>query len=346
MASGLKDDEIIVFFNSSASLDPSHKVWRLPIHVWVNEPEDSFFRASLFAAFLDAKYDLEVNEKNKAYFARRTNLLIADNERGKDIKIELAGKIYKLNKTHPDGQSLTQISIPVASLPAIKDGEVLEFHAILDDKDKRRFVGQVQFLYPKGLSVISDIDDTVKITHVTNHRLLFENTFFKPFVAVPGMASLYQTWSQRGASIHFVSSSPWQLYSELDGMMRNEGFPWSSFSLKAVRFRDETLMNLFKKGIETKPKQIEPILKAYPGRQFILVGDSGEEDPEVYAAIVKKYPQQVKRVYIRSVNDYTKDHARMEKLFHHMLSNEYRPDGAFWQLFVEPGELSLPTTKL
>jgi len=343
MASTIKDDEIVVFFNSDAYLDKSHKYWHVPIHAWVNEPEDSFFRAKVFAAFLDAKYGLEVDDNNKPYFSKRTNLLIADNERGKEVVIELAGNRYQLNKTRENGQSITKIKIPVEKLSPIKDGDIVEFHAILSAKDNRRFIGQVKFVYPEGLSVISDIDDTVKVTQVTDHRAMFENTFYKPFSAVPGMASLYQTWSQRGVNVHFVSSSPWQLYTELAGFMQSAGFPWSSFSLKSVRFRDETLMNLFKKGIETKPKQIEPILNAYPNRQFILVGDSGEEDPEVYAAITKKYPGQIKRVYIRSVNNFEKDKLRMEKLFKNLLSSEFQPNGAFWELFVDPGELALPS---
>jgi len=342
MASGIKDDEIVVFFNTSAYLGKSGNDWHIPIHVWVNEPEDSFFRAKIFAAFLDAKYGLEVNDENKPYFARRTNLLIADNERGKEVQIEFAGKSYQLNKTRENGQSVTIIKVPRNDLATVKDGTIMSYRALLSNRDKREFIGQVKFVFPQGVSVISDIDDTVKVSQVTDHRQLIENTFFKPFTAVPDMASLYHSWAQQGVSIHYVSSSPWQLYPELHGFMDEAGFPWSSYSLKSVRFRDETLMNLFKKGIETKPKQIEPILRAYPGRQFILVGDSGEEDPEVYALILKKYPNQVRRIYIRSVNGYEKDRQRMERLFNHSAEGENGIDGVKWALFKDPGKLTLP----
>jgi phosphatidate phosphatase APP1 len=59
------------------------------------------------------------------------------------------------------------------------------------------------------------------------------------------------------------------------------GFSPSVLNLKSVRFRDETLLDLLKKGTETKPAAIERILNTYPDRRFVLVGDSGEQDPEV-----------------------------------------------------------------
>lgn len=341
LASRIKSDEIVVFFNTTAYLEKTEKFWHVPIHVWVNEPEDSYFRAKLFAAVLEAKYDLTLDTNSKPYFSRRTNLLIADNERGKEVKILFAGKEYALRTTKPNGQSVSLLKIPMEQLGPIKDGELMEYQAILSKGDKRKFVGRVKFVYGEGISVISDIDDTVKITEVTNHHALFENTFFKPFAPVPGMPSVYQNWAEHAVSIHFVSSTPWQLYTELAAFAENSGFPWASFNLKAIRFRDETLFDLFKKGTETKPLQIEPILRAYPKRKFILVGDSGEQDPEVYAGIVKKYPKQIVRVYIRSVNNYIKDQKRMRDLFSGLLE-ESSLDKPSWTLFTHPGELSLP----
>src|SRR5690625_5563263 len=72
--------------------------------------------------------------------------------------------------------------------------------------------GWIRLLKPEGVSVISDIDDTIKITDIPAGRsVVLENTFFKPFQAVPGMAERYQ---EDGAEVafHYVSGSPWQLY--------------------------------------------------------------------------------------------------------------------------------------
>jgi len=63
-----------------------------------------------------------------------------------------------------------------------------------------------------GVSIISDIDDTIKISNVVNKRSLLKNTFYNYFKPVDGMNELYQKWSEQNCQFHYVSSSPWQLY--------------------------------------------------------------------------------------------------------------------------------------
>jgi phosphatidate phosphatase APP1 len=134
---------------------------------------------------------------------------------------------------------------------------------------------------------------------------------------------------------HFVSSSPWQLYEPLREFLDDAGFPPAGINLKAVRFRDETLFDLFKKGTETKPGIIEGILETYSGRQFILVGDSGEQDPEVYAELIRNYPDQVLKVYIRNVTEESADNDRFTAVFEDI-------DASDWTLFEDPLTLQLP----
>lgn len=62
-----------------------------------------------------------------------------------------------------------------------------------------------------GISVISDIDDTVKISNVLCKRLLLKHTFYSYFKPVEGMSDLYQKWSEQKCQFHYVSASPWQL---------------------------------------------------------------------------------------------------------------------------------------
>jgi phosphatidate phosphatase APP1 len=78
---------------------------------------------------------------------------------------------------------------------------------------------------PKGLSVVSDIDDTIKISSVTVKEELMANTFFRPWRAVPGMAALYQQWGQEGAVFHYVSNSPWPLETVLEFFLSGKGSP-------------------------------------------------------------------------------------------------------------------------
>ena len=188
---------------------------------------------------------------------------------------------------------------------------------------------------PEGIAVISDIDDTVKVSEVTDRAALFDRTFFRDFEPAPGMAALYRRWATQGATFHFVSSSPWHLYEPIDEFLASSDFPPRSLSLKLVRLKDETLFDLFKKGTETKPAQIEPILARFPGRRFVLVGDSGEQDPEVYGSLLRKHPAQIERVFIRNVDDSDAADERFQAAF-----ASVDPDR--WRLFTDPADLDRP----
>ena len=330
--SDIAPDEHVVFFQTSGWLDEDTQEWNLPIHGWIYEPQDSTARKSLFEAVLVGQFDLFVDESTEANFSERLNLLIADNERNKQIVVELAGQVFELPLSRENGHFQTVLRLPEADLAKFVQEGRLPYSAVTHESDDRTFDGELSLVSPTGLSIISDIDDTVKISNVSDHKLLIENAFLLDFTAAPGMAILFEQWSEKDASFHFVSSSPWQLYTPLQEFLDDSGFPWATFNLKAVRFRDETLFNLFKKGTETKPILIKSILDRYPGRSFILVGDSGEQDPEVYASLLREYPDQVSTVYIRNVTQATVDDERFSALFREIDSNR-------WHLFDDPGQL-------
>jgi len=336
--SDIAADEHVVFFRTSGWLDVDAQQWHLPVHGWIYEPQDSTVRRSVFEKILDEKFDLAVGETDEENFSERLNLLIADNERGKTIVIELAGQVFELPKSTENGhiESILQVSSANVAKHA-KEGR-LPYSAVIKSSEERLFEGEIGLVAPSGLSVVSDIDDTAKISNVTDHKQLLDYTFLRDFEAAPGMAGLYEQWSEQDASFHFVSSSPWQLYKPLERFLDASGFPWATFSLKAVRFRDETLMNLFKKGTETKPAAIKTILSNYPGRTFILVGDSGEQDPEVYAALMREFPQQISEIYIRNVTDASVDDARFNEVFAGI-------EASRWHLFEYPGQLDALDTQ-
>jgi phosphatidate phosphatase APP1 len=77
---------------------------------------------------------------------------------------------------------------------------------------------------------------------------------------------------------------------------------------------------------------IRSLLKAYPQRRFLLVGDSGERDPEIYGAMARRYPQQVAGVYIRRLSDEPKQATRLARAFR-------RLDPSLVRLFAEADEL-------
>jgi hypothetical protein len=333
--SDITGDEVVVFFRTTAWLDESSRDWHVPIHGWVYEPQDSIARKKLFGAILKSEFDLLMTGHAEANFSRRLNLLIADSERDKRIVVALAGREYAMPLSGVNGHFETTLIVPADIVAEFMENGVIPYSAVVRDGEDRKFTGEVMLIDSTGLSIISDIDDTVKISNVNDRKSLLENTFLLDFAAAPDMAQLYNEWSEHGARFHFVSSSPWQLYRPLEEFLDRAGFPRSTLNLKPVRFRDETLFDLFKKGTETKPKAIEKILNTYPEREFILVGDSGEQDPEVYAAMLRKYPSQILKVYIRNVTLEAADNERFASVFENI-------DEDYWVLFEEPLTLILP----
>ena len=318
--SPIEDDEEVVFFPTFGYPAPDGPGWVLHVHGWVFEREvDSPLRhAGLdgLCRFLG----LEKDAAQSAIFQERAWPFLVDNERGKEIAIRLGGQCHIIGTSQADGHFRGKVHISPeetaqAQAAEVAESEWLRFQAVTRKDDARAFVGGIQLIGTEGISVISDIDDTIKITGVADRPALVQNTFLRNFEAVPGMARLYRTWAQAGARFHYVSGSPWQLYEPLSAFMLAEGFPEGSFHLKQFRFKDSTVLDLFASQESYKLEHIEPILSAFPSRRFVLVGDSGEKDPEVYGTIARKYPEQVARILIRDVSEAGSDTTRFDQAF-------------------------------
>ena len=112
--SDIAADEHVVFFRSAGWLDADTDEWHLPIRGWIYEPQDSSVRRSLFETILNESFELEVGEDSEANFAERLNLLIADNERGKTVVVELAGQVVELPKSAENGHFEAIVTLSAA----------------------------------------------------------------------------------------------------------------------------------------------------------------------------------------------------------------------------------------
>jgi len=192
-------------------------------------------------------------------------------------------------------------------------------HVALELPDSRPVQAVADVLVPAPsarFGIISDIDDTVLWTNVTNKlnmalMLARSNAHTrKPF---KGVAAFYRALNQGAGGnednpVFYVSSSPWHLFEPLVEFMRVQAIPIGPLLLRELGVRE-----VFKLSNHRNHKldKIELILRYYPGMRFVLIGDSGEQDPEIYAEVVRRYPQAVRMIYIRSV---TPDPARIEAL--------------------------------
>ncbi|KAK9383924.1 uncharacterized protein V2V93DRAFT_363065 [Kockiozyma suomiensis] len=162
-------------------------------------------------------------------------------------------------------------------------------------------VDAVKVIEPYGVSVISDVDDTVKHTGITGAKKgIFRNVFVKDYseLEIKGVADWYQRLSKMGVPIHYVSNSPWQLYPSISKFLRRAGLPEGTMHLKHY---NGFLYGLLEPAVERKRFNLESILADFPNRKFVLVGDSGEMDLEAYVNLACNFPDQVLAIYIRDV---------------------------------------------
>jgi len=162
-----------------------------------------------------------------------------------------------------------------------------------------------------SFGVISDIDDTIIRTGATNLLEMARNTFLKnaktrlPF---PGVQMFY-TALQNGKGtrpvnpIFYVSNGPWNLFDFLADFIKLNNIPRGPILLRDFGIDSEK----FIKDDTHKITQISNILNTYPKLSFILIGDSGEKDPEIYQQIVQKFSERIIAVYIRDVTSEERD---------------------------------------
>ncbi|WP_027132597.1 App1 family protein [Geminicoccus roseus] len=157
--------------------------------------------------------------------------------------------------------------------------------------------------------VISDIDDTVMHTGVANKLKMLWRLFVEDAadrVAFPGVAALYRAFhagrdGNEGNPMLYVSRAPWGIYDVLD-----EFFDRNRIPIGPILFLREWGISwkspLPRKAEDHKRDLIRNMLALYGNLPFILIGDSGQHDPEVYREIVEEHPGRVLAVYIRNVS--------------------------------------------
>ncbi|CAF5135099.1 unnamed protein product [Rotaria sp. Silwood1] len=308
------DEALIVPFPSLAIFDPDTKLWHIHIKAWLYLPfEIQKFKnylsslPSILTGKTEEKSEDSINQNTKKTDVLKNLKTLVLSEASKykmkeeklttDKCIDEDAQCFDKAKEKPDRLSLFFVGTPakaaikciihdIEHLTKTSDEyglveEKLELphekiqtisKVIHPDSDDRQFDCEIRtcisktdtnsdtlktqkctiyILASQGISVISDIDDTIKISKVLSIPSLLKNTFYDDFKPVNGMNELYQKWHQQKCQFHYVSASPWQL-------------------------------------------------------KYILVGDSGEQDAEVYAELYNTFSQSIAHIFIRDVCQTTK----------------------------------------
>ena len=162
------------------------------------------------------------------------------------------------------------------------------------------------------VGIISDIDDTIMVTGVKSFfkiKVILNTLFLNPFRRKPIEAAadafhLISNQVEGKGPVIYLSNSPWNMYTYLKTFLEYNGFPEGTLIL-----RDMGWQLLKSKSIIQRNKfiEVEKILIAFSDTNFILVGDTGELDFDIYQELEGKYPERVKQVILNKAGNRKKE---------------------------------------
>lgn len=185
---------------------------------------------------------------------------------------------------------------------------------IIENQPPIHATGEVRIVSPRQKRIIvSDIDDTVMISHATQilkklRLMLLKNALTRlPF---QGVEKFYLALAQGKEEAEtnpffYVSSSEWNLYDLLDDFFHFNHLPKGVFMLRKL---ESSIYKFWKSGggsHEHKFEKIESLLQFYPEQIFILIGDSGQHDPEIYSRLAFEFPGRIETIFIRKIRKRT-----------------------------------------
>ena len=314
--------------------------WSMRVQGRVFEPPES---SRSRQAMIDALAPAVGANRNDPHFRSRADYFVADSVRNARISIKIGNRIVVLPETSDAaGCFSADIAIDSDEVASLAHDGIIDFESHPTRVQGSNFRGTALLLSTEGVTVVTDLDDTIKETNVNNHAEAKANLFVRPFKPVAGMPELYRAWQQADdANLHFhvVSAGPWQFHEPLRRFTESVGFPKFTWDMRCVDITDPAV--LIDEIVKADPQRIfafkvakiGAFMKRYPKRHVVLVGDSGERDPEVYAAIVREFGELVDAVYIHNVSREGPGAKRYDALF--------RPLNALGklQVFDQPGEL-------
>jgi phosphatidate phosphatase APP1 len=313
-----RDAEEVIFYPTYGFKQGTD--WIIPMRAKVQEPRDV---AALIKTLFGRLPDPDASDTS--HFKARIADFLADDESGEDVRLtydndpdrkeyRIADAAGRFIRTDKNGVVEGTLTLPedLAQRLLTQQGSTsgwLTYHAISADHTG---TGRVRLIGPTGVSVVSDIDDTIKVTEIpAGARVFVHNTFYRDFVPTTELSAKYAELGD--AAFHYVSGGPWQLYRPVSTfLIGGKHFPEGTFHMKSltggIRTPVASLEDLSRFVLpggtfEHKVSQITTLMKRFPGRKFVLIGDSGEQDPDVYRNIQTTFGAQVQAIIIRDLTN-------------------------------------------
>jgi len=206
--------------------------------------------------------------------------------------------------------------------------------------------GLTAFAEPEGWGLISDIDDTIKVTQTYSPLGLLKSTFIDDPCPVTGMPELYRhiRATMCDPATFYVSASPYNLYPFLRSF-RDQYYPHGTMILRDASWQNlgGLVSSLREDVLDYKVHRLHKIHHWLPRRKFICIGDSTQKDPESYGQICRVFSGWVRGIFIRKVTgvsevadpheDEKNSPERFQKAFEGL-------DKSIWYVFTDPREVA------
>ncbi|EEP76064.1 predicted protein [Uncinocarpus reesii 1704] len=151
---------------------------------------------------------------------------------------------------------------------------------------------------PSGITIVSDIDDVLRVSTIYHISQGFRNLLTRPFYPWMNMPQIFGNWSKSlpNAHFHYLTTAPDQMAQSYMDFIYDK-YPHGSFDLRAVNFKK------FRSSWSVRSGLLELVLQSYPKRKFVLIGDNSNHDiMKNYPLLALKYPDQIKCVFVRNVS--------------------------------------------
>ena len=287
---------------------------------------------------------LATNEEAKALITTRIRPFVDTVLPRHTIKISMGDlEPQTLGPSSASGMSSAIHDLPMTDHPT---ASTIESKALGVPSDDQSFVsGDTIFAEPTGWGVISDIDDTIKVTMTHTAIGILQKTFTEPLQPVDGMPELYKeiTTKYNNPCTFYLSASPYNLYHLLR-TFRQQYYPPGTLILRDASWQNlgGLIASLSQNVQAYKVDRIDKIHSWFPSRKFICFGDSTQKDPESYGEAARKYPGWIKGIFIRRVAGVSEvtdpdevkknEDLRFEKAFKDL-------DRELWMVFDSPDEV-------
>lgn len=211
------------------------------------------------------------------------------------VAVEVAGRTHR---AHVDRDGYLDLLVPDHGLPP--GWHDITVHA----RGARPTTARVLVIGPETrFGVVSDIDDTVMVTRVPRPLVAAWNTFVRHTdtrQAVPGMAELFRQVEEArpGSPVLYLSTGAWNVVPALERFFRRSGLPAGPMLMTDW---GPTNTGWFRSGQEHKRTTLRRLLIDFPQVRWLLVGDDGQHDPEIYTELAREHPDRVAAVGIRQL---------------------------------------------